>query len=63
MNGEISSLNRWEYKLGSTLYLVWSHDRSERQSVYNPIREIGGDLFRIGGDHVFMVKLNYWFSI
>ncbi|MCK4745478.1 MAG: carbohydrate binding family 9 domain-containing protein [Bacteroidales bacterium] len=54
---------RWEYKLGSTLYIVWSHDRSGWESVYNPVRDITGDLFGIKGNHVFMVKLNFWFSI
>ena len=54
---------RWEYKLGSTLYVVWSYDRSEWLSNYNPVRDIFGDLFGIQGNHVFMVKLNFWFSI
>ena len=54
---------RWEYKLGSTLYVVWSHDRSGWESVYNPVRDITGDLFKIKGNHVFMVKLNFWFSV
>jgi len=54
---------RWEYKLGSTLYVVWSHDRSGWESVYNPVRDITGDLFRIRGNHIFMVKLNFWFSV
>jgi hypothetical protein len=54
---------RWEYKLGSTLYVVWSHDRSDWISAYSPIREITGDLFGIKGNHVFMLKLNYWFSL
>ena len=54
---------RWEYKLGSTLYVVWSHDRSGFESVYHPVRDIVGDLFGIEGNHVFMVKLNFWFSV
>jgi hypothetical protein len=54
---------RWEYKLGSTLYFVWSHDRSGYESMYNPISDITGDLFGIKGNHVFMLKLNYWFSL
>ncbi|GAI79602.1 unnamed protein product, partial [marine sediment metagenome] len=54
---------RWEYKLGSTLYVVWSHNRSGWESVYNPVRDITGDLFGIKGDHIFMVKLNFWFSV
>ncbi len=54
---------RWEYKLGSTLYMVWAHDRSGWESAYNPIRDITGDLFGIKGNNVIMLKLNFWFSI
>ena len=54
---------RWEYKLGSTLYVVWSHDRSGWESIYNPVSDIMGDLFGIGGNNIFMVKLNFWFSV
>ncbi|MFH0759430.1 MAG: DUF5916 domain-containing protein [Bacteroidota bacterium] len=54
---------RWEYKLGSTLYLVWAHDRSDWESYYNPISEITGELFGIKGNNVFMFKLNFWFSV
>ena len=54
---------RWEYKLGSTLYVVWSHDRSEWVSIYNPVRDITGNLFGIKGNHLFIVKLNFWFSV
>jgi hypothetical protein len=53
---------RWEYKLGSTLYFVWSHDRSGWESQYRPIGDITGDLFGVKGKHVFMLKLNFWFS-
>jgi len=54
---------RWEYKLGSTLYLVWAHDRSDWSPVYHPVSDIAGDLFGIRGNNIFMVKLNFWFSI
>ena len=54
---------RWEYKLGSTLYLVWAHDRSGWESVFNPIDEITGDLFGIKGNNILMFKLNFWFSV
>jgi len=54
---------RWEYKLGSTLYFVWSHDRSGWEPEYNPIGDIAGDLFGIEGNHVFMIKANFWFSL
>jgi len=54
---------RWEYKLGSTLYVVWSHDRSGWESAYNPIGDIVGDMFGLKGNNVFMLKLNFWFSL
>ena len=54
---------RWEYKLGSTLYLVWSHDRSGYESTYNSIGDIAGDLFGIRGNNVVMLKANFWFSL
>ncbi len=54
---------RWEYKLGSTLYLVWSHDRTGREGVFRPIPDMAGDLFGLRGRNIFMLKLNYWFSI
>jgi hypothetical protein len=54
---------RWEYKLGSTLYVVWAHDRSGYESIYNPIGDIVGDLFGIKGGNVFMIKANFWFSL
>jgi hypothetical protein len=54
---------RWEYNLGSTLYFVWAHDRSDWQSAYNPVSDITGDLFAIPGNNVFMIKLNFWFNL
>ncbi|MBN1783104.1 carbohydrate binding family 9 domain-containing protein [bacterium] len=55
---------RWEYRPGSTLYVVWTHGRS--QSVRNGEFDFGHDmneLFRIFPDNVYLVKLNYWFSL
>ena len=54
---------RWEYLSGSTLYFVWSHDRSGWESLYKPIGDLTGDLFGIKGNNVFMFKLNFWFSV
>ncbi len=54
---------RWEYHPGSTLYLVWAHDRSDWQGAYNPVSDIVGDLFTTGGNNIFMFKLNFWFSL
>ena len=54
---------RWEYNLGSTFYFVWAHDRSDWQNVYNPVSDITGDLFGLKGNHVFMIKLNFWLNL
>lgn len=55
---------RWEFKPGSTLYLVWTQARygeydKPDYSVTGNIRNI----FSIFPDNVFLIKLNYWFSI
>lgn len=54
---------RWEYKLGSTLYLVWSHERTGWENAYHPLMDTASDLFGLKGNNIFMLKLNYWFSI
>lgn len=54
---------RWEWRPGSTLFVVWQQDRSaERQ--FRPARP--GDLFDAfgtRGDNIFAVKLTYWFAL
>lgn len=55
---------RWEYKLGSTLYLVWQHSRTGRDS--DPDHSLGnnfGNLWDIYPTDIFMLKFNYWFSL
>ncbi|MDZ7374279.1 MAG: carbohydrate binding family 9 domain-containing protein [candidate division KSB1 bacterium] len=55
---------RWEYRPGSTLYLVWSQGRSAlRQdgSLY-PMADLQ-DLLDAPGDHVLLLKVSYWFSM
>jgi hypothetical protein len=63
---------RWEYRPGSTLYVVWTHGRSERDEL-NPLgpwggspydRSLGrqlGDTFDVFPHNVFQVKLSYTF--
>jgi len=59
-----TSVLRWEWRPGSTLYIVWQQDRSG-------LREIGaragpGDLFRsltASGDNFFAVKVSYWLGL
>ncbi len=57
-------VGRWEFSPGSTLYLVWTNTRSLYENNYNS--SIGNNFGGISGlkaNNVFMVKLNYWFSL
>lgn len=55
---------RWEYVRGSTLFVVWNMATSdtERAGMFSPGRDLAS-AFRAPGDHVFVVKLNYWLSL
>jgi hypothetical protein len=54
---------RWEYKPGSTLFLVWdlSQADSSRPGQFSPFRDIGS-AFGADANHVFMVKASYWLN-
>ena len=55
---------RWEYSLGSTLFLVWQHGRSGSDTDGRfRFGERLGDLFRSPADNVLLVKLNYWLGL
>jgi hypothetical protein len=55
---------KWEYRLGSFIYLVWSSQRSGTTGDSNAsFRESYKQLRRIFPDNVFLIKLNYWFSL
>ncbi len=55
---------RWEYRLGSTLFLVWSQSRSDSSTHprLRPASNIGSS-FTDSGTNVFLVKLNYWSNL
>jgi len=59
-----NSVMRWEYRPGSTLFVVWQHGREGfsnnalRQSWRRDYRE----LFDLHPDNTFLVKLAYWLS-
>jgi hypothetical protein len=54
---------RWEYKPGSSLYVVWSQGRTGDGSGWNDtVRSNWSDLWRTRPDNVLLVKLSYWFS-
>ena len=59
-----NSVVRWEYRPGSTLFVVWAHGRQDsalrdaRQSWTRDYR----DLFALHPDNTFLVKLAYWMN-
>jgi len=54
---------RWEYRLGSTLYLVWTRSCSVYGSdpQFDPVGAVR-NLCQGRSDNVFAVKLNYWLN-
>jgi len=54
---------RWEWRPGSTAYLVWQQNRGDQRVTGALIRP--GSLFdaiTANGDNVFALKVNYWIS-
>jgi hypothetical protein len=54
---------RWEYRPGSTLYLVWSQGREEvlDEGTFRPARDLWG-LLSSRSDDALMVKVSYWWT-
>ncbi len=55
---------RWEYKAGSTVYFVWSQDRT----AFEPLGSFSfndgyNQLFRQFPKNIFIVKVNYWLPL
>jgi hypothetical protein len=59
----LNAVYRWEWRLGSTLYVVWTEQREDSA---NPGTFVFGRdtraLFRAAPDDVFLVKVSYWLS-
>ncbi len=56
---------RWEYRPGSTLYLVWTRAMSESNSALNNL-EFSRDLenlFSGDAENVFLIKASYWWNM
>ena len=54
---------RWEWRPGSTLYLVWQQDRAAEET--GRARATAGDMFnslRADGDNFFVVKASFWIA-
>ncbi len=55
---------RWEFRPGSTLFLVWTQSRSDEAPVGD--FDFGRDvraLFEADADNIFLLKINYWFQL
>jgi len=61
----INAVLRWEYRPGSTLFVVWTQSRAG--TFDDPTFDVGRDfdhqLFRDPPTNVLLVKLNYWLSL
>jgi hypothetical protein len=55
---------RWEYLPGSALFFIWSHGRSEEVSDgrYRGWDDLSA-LAQATGEHLVMVKANYWIGL
>jgi hypothetical protein len=58
-----SAVFRWEYRPGSTLFLVWNQNQSvEEKNGLFQVRRSLDSLGQTRPDHIFMVKATYWWS-
>ncbi len=59
----MNAVFRWEFRPGSTTYIVWTQNRQDEQ---RPARlAFGPDvsaLWRAPADNIFMIKVSYWIS-
>lgn len=59
-----SAVLRWEYHPGSTIYFVWTQERSAADGVGD--LQLGRDLKGLVGappDNIFLVKFSYWLGL
>jgi len=57
-------VGRWEFRPGSTLYLVWTNTRFEESNQLDQsIWKSFGNIWKVQSQNVFMVKFSYWFSL
>ena len=55
---------KWEYRLGSTIYFVWSSERTGNSGASQAtIKESYKELRSIFPNNIFIIKFNYWFSL
>jgi hypothetical protein len=55
---------KWEYRLGSFIYLVWSSEKTGNTSLsHASLSDSYKQLRSIFPNNVFLIKLNYWFTL
>jgi len=55
---------KWEYRLGSFIYFVWSSERSGRtSSSHASFGDSYKELQSVFPNNIFLIKLNYWFTL
>lgn len=61
LNG--NAVFRWEYRPGSTLFVVWTQQRSSSESTGEfDLGHDGPALLSAKPDNIFLVKMNWWWS-
>jgi hypothetical protein len=57
----VNAIFRWEWRLGSTLYFVWTENRLDQSNpgMFSPGRDVG-KLFTAHPNDIFLVRLAYW---
>jgi hypothetical protein len=61
-----SAVLRWEYHPGSTVYFVWTQERSASAAAGIGDLQLGRDLQGLVGmppDNIFLVKFSYWVGL
>jgi hypothetical protein len=55
---------KWEYRLGSFIYLVWSSERTGKTGSSDAsVSDSYKELRSIFPANIFLIKLNYWFTL
>ena len=62
----VKAVWRWEYRPGSTVFLAWTHSRSNYfpfDASFDVARDFGRELFLDRPTNILLVKFNYWLSL
>lgn len=60
---KLNTVLRWEYRPGSTLFVVWTHSRSGYfpfETSFDVTRDFGRELLHDRPTNVLLVKVSYW---